>query len=122
MTQVGYQLGQVVERQRIEEKTSASLKEKEVLLKEIHHRVKNNLQIITSLLRLQSEGIQDANVLDMFRESQSRVRSMALVHEYLYKSPDLASVKFSDYVQNIVSGLFRSYGVQPDMVGSPSGY
>jgi len=117
MTQVGYQLGQVVERQRIEEKMGASLKEKEVLLKEIHHRVKNNLQIITSLLRLQSEGIQDANVLDMFRESQSRVRSMALVHEYLYKSPDLASIHFPEYVQSIVSSLFRSYGVLPETIG-----
>jgi|GEM_PF-2496075 len=112
MEQVGYQLGQVVERQRIEEKITDSLKEKEILLKEVHHRVKNNLQIITSLLRLQSEGIQDPEVLDMFRESQSRVRSMALVHEYLYKSVDLASITFSDYVHNVVSGLYRAYGIQ----------
>jgi PAS domain S-box-containing protein len=116
MTQVGYQLGQVVERQRVEQKMTDSIQEKELLLKEIHHRVKNNLQIITSLLRLQSEGIQDPNVLDMFKESQSRVRSMAMVHEYLYKSPDLASVKFSEYVENIVSGLFRSYGIQKEVV------
>lgn len=114
MSQVGYQLGQVMERQRIEEQMSLSIKEKELLLKEIHHRVKNNLQIITSLLRLQSESIHDPAVLDMFMESQSRVRSMALVHEYLYQSTDLASVRFADYVRNIVSGLARSYGMLAD--------
>ena len=116
MAQVGYQLGQVVERQRVEEKMSASIKEKEVLLKEVHHRVKNNLQIITSLLRLQADGTEDPRVADMFRESQSRVRSMSLVHEYLYKSQDLASIKFSEYLENIVSSLFRSYGLQTENI------
>jgi len=116
MTHVGYQLGQVVERQRVEEKTTGSLREKEVLLKEIHHRVKNNLQIITSLLRLQSEMVEDERVLEMFRESQGRVQSMALVHEHLYKSDDMASIRFKDYVQNITASLFRSFGIRPERI------
>lgn len=107
---------EVQERKRAEEEIKLSLKEKEVLLKEIHHRVKNNLQIITSLLNLQSAQIKDPEALLMFRESQARVRSMALIHEKLYQSKDLARIDFAGYVRELMVYLFRSYTVSPDQI------
>jgi two-component sensor histidine kinase len=86
-----------------------SLREKEVLLKEIHHRVKNNLQIITSLLYLQSSKIEDVSMLDIFKDSQNRVKSIALVHEKLYQSKDLANIDFSDYLKNLSNFIFSTY-------------
>lgn len=108
---------EVVTRQRAEQEIKLSLREKEVLLKEIHHRVKNNLQIITSLLNLQSAYFKDPEASAMFRESQSRVRSMALIHEKLYQSKDLARVDFDAYVRDLVVYLFRSYASNPDQIG-----
>lgn len=104
------------ERQRAQEQIEISLKEKEVLLKEIHHRVKNNLQIICSLLNLQAESLQDERVVEIFRESQSRIQSMALIHETLYHSEDLASVNFCDYLHELVTNLWYSYQVNLDSV------
>ena len=95
---------------RMEEQLEASLREKEALLKEIHHRVKNNLQIIQSLLSLQSGMVKDPAALDMLRESRDRVRSMALIHERICMSRDLNRLDFYDYVRKLISGLFQSYG------------
>jgi PAS domain S-box-containing protein len=99
---------EVAERTRAQEELSASLHEKEVLLKEIHHRVKNNLQIISSLLSLQTSN-HDNDPTAALRESQDRIRSMALIHEKLYRSADVARVDFREYAEGLMAGLQRSY-------------
>jgi PAS domain S-box-containing protein len=104
----------ISERKRVEMTIRASLKEKEVLLKEIHHRVKNNLQIVSSMLNLQMVQIADSTALELFKESQTRVRSIALFHEKLYQSKDLARIEIAEYLKGLATGLFSTYGVSPD--------
>jgi PAS domain S-box-containing protein len=98
------------------EQIKASLHEKEVLLKEIHHRVKNNMQVITSLLNLQSKNIRDEQALSVFQDSQNRVKSMALIHETLYQSKDLSCINFAEYLQKLVAHVSRSYRMHPEAV------
>ena len=89
-----------------------SLSEKEILLKEIHHRVKNNLQIVSSLLSLQSNSIQDEKALDAIRESKNRVQSMAIIHQNLYQDESLINIDVKEYVEKLVEYLFHSYNIQ----------
>lgn len=101
----------ITDRKRSMEQTESSLKEKEVLLREIHHRVKNNLQIISSMLNLQTNYITDKKSLAIFEESRNRVRSMALIHERLYQNESLSTLNIKEYVIELVNNLMRSYRV-----------
>jgi PAS domain S-box-containing protein len=89
---------------------------REVYLKELHHRVKNNLQVISSLLFLQSTHTTDSEVMEILKESQSRVKSIALIHEKLYQQPELGKIDFGEYVRDLVNDLFRSYGIRHEVV------
>lgn len=109
-------IAEMDERKQIENKLKISLEEKEILLREIHHRVKNNLQIISSLLNLQSIYIVNEEMLEIYKESQNRVKSMAMIHEKLYQSDDLAKIDFGDYVKSLILNLFSSYGVDESLI------
>ena len=100
---------EVVERKKAEEKVQASLNEKELLLKETHHRVKNNLHVISSILFLQSRAVKDKEILTLFEETQNRIRSMALIHEKLYQSKDASQVNLKEYIVGLVKHLSNSF-------------
>jgi two-component sensor histidine kinase len=100
----------VSERVQYEQRLESSLEEKEVMLREIHHRVKNNLNVIIALIELQESVQTDPEVLQVFKELQTRAYTMALVHESLYRSPNLARIDFSKYLQTLVSHLYSAYG------------
>lgn len=106
----------ITERRYAEEQFKTSLKEKEILLKEIEHRVKNNLQIISSLLSLQSGFVKDKQALEMFTELENRIQSMAMIHEKFYQAKGLAKIDFADYVGDLTRYLFRAYGVNPEAI------
>jgi PAS domain S-box-containing protein len=99
----------ITEKKLAEEKIRQSLQEKEVLLKEVHHRVKNNLQVISSILNLQSSYVKDQGTLNILKESQNRIKSMAFIHESLYQTKDFTSINFSEYVVNLSHNLIQSY-------------
>jgi PAS domain S-box-containing protein len=107
----------ISDRKQKEERIQLALKEKDVLLGEVHHRVKNNLQIVHSLLDLQSARITDRTALAMLRDSQNRIRSMGLIHQTLYQSKDFAKVDFSRFLDSLVPTLVGSYGANPDRIG-----
>ena len=106
----------LTERKDMEDQLRRTLKEKESLLREVHHRVKNNLQVISSLLNLQSASIKDPLVNQLFRECQVRITSIALLHETLHRSSDLSRIKMGDYIRTLTGHLFRSYGVDPNFI------
>ena len=106
----------VTEQRRAERIIEASLREKDVLLREIHHRVKNNLQIIASLLELQGDNISDPHALTQLAEGQQRIQTMALVHENLYRSADLAYVNLAEYVADLAEQLCATRGVQSERI------
>ncbi len=106
----------ISQRRQAESAVKKSLGEKEVLLREIHHRVKNNMQVISSLLSLQAANIEDEQLHQLFQESQSRVRAMALIHEILYDSDDLSSIDLTTYVSRLAASLTRMYGADADRV------
>jgi PAS domain S-box-containing protein len=103
----------LTERKDLEDRLRKTVKEKESLLREVHHRVKNNLQVISSLLNLQAASIKDPQVVQLFRESQTRITSIALLHETLHRSNDLSCIRMSDYLGTLTGHVFRSYGVDP---------
>ena len=107
---------EITEKKESEQQIKQSLSEKEVLLKEVHHRVKNNLQVISSILNLQSSYVKDQNTLDILRESQNRIKSMSFIHESLYQTKNFSSIDFSDYIRNLSKNLVHSYRVYNELV------
>ena len=106
----------ITDRKTMETQIESSLKEKEYLLKEIHHRVKNNLQVISSLLSMQARKTDDPKVKDTLTDSQNRVKSIALVHEKLYQSKSLDRIEYGDYLSKIITYLFESFNVNPAQI------
>jgi len=106
----------ITDRKRAEDRIRKSLKEKDVMLKEIHHRVKNNMQVISSLISLQARRIKDDRYRRLFEESKNRILSMALVHEKLYHSENMASIDFTAYIDDLIHKLLQSYGHSPNNV------
>ena len=102
----------LLQTRRLSVQVNQLLQDKEMLMKEIHHRVKNNLMVISSLLSLQSKYIKDEESKEIFRESQNRAQSMALIHERLYRSTDMKSIDFADYIRSLTRDLFNTYSTQ----------
>jgi two-component sensor histidine kinase len=109
ITEISLVAHDITEKKKVEKEIVESLKEKEVLLKEIHHRVKNNLQVISSILNLQSSFVKDKKTLEILEESRNRIRSMAIIHENLYQTTNFSSIDFSSYLENLCSNLISSY-------------
>ncbi|MCO6499642.1 MAG: PAS domain S-box protein [Vicingus serpentipes] len=109
-------LRNVTEEKLTEQELKNSLQEKEVLLKEVHHRVKNNLQVISSILNLQSSYVEDKKTLDILRESQNRIKSMSFIHESLYQTSDFSKINFSQYIDSLSKNLVHSYVIHDDLV------
>jgi len=110
-------LGLTIKKIKAEQYLVESLQEKDVLLKEVHHRVKNNLQVISSILNLQSSYVKEENTLNILRESQNRIKSMAFIHESLYQTTDFSKINFSEYITSLSKNLVHSYGAYDSLVG-----
>lgn len=108
--------GEICERQKAQMEAETSLRERELLLSEIHHRVKNNMQIVSSLLRIQSRRSDDPKTQGILDDSRNRVSAMALIHETLYKPANLSSVSLREYIEELTLNLFDSYGVDPERI------
>ena len=106
----------VTKQRKAEEQLKKSLYEKEMLIKEIHHRVKNNLMVISSLLSFQSQYIKNKDDLEMFEKSKTRAKSMALIHERLYQSKDLKRIDFGDYIERLAIDMFNTYVSDPSRI------
>jgi PAS domain S-box-containing protein len=106
----------ITRQKNIEDALRSSLNEKEILLKEIHHRVKNNMQIISSLINLQSDYATDEATVEMFEDSKNRIRSMALIHEKLYMSKDISLIEFSKYIESLTSKLLEFYSSKSRLI------
>lgn len=116
---VGFSFSKIRDNKRLKDQkaiTEAALKDRETLLREIHHRVKNNLQVVSSLLSIQGREITDDQALRAVNESRSRVQSMALIHQFLYGEDHLSSINMQDYVHQLAKSLFNSYRVDHDQV------
>lgn len=116
VNEVSYIAHDITDRKLVEKKIVESLKEKEVLLKEVHHRVKNNLQVISSILNLQRAYLKDKSSDNLFRELQNRVRSMSFIHESLYQTQDFSNLNFSEYLNNLATNLKHSYLIDEENV------
>ncbi|MEH1837825.1 MAG: PAS domain S-box protein [Nostoc sp.] len=108
---------ELVQRQKAQVKLKNALAEKEVLLKEVHHRVKNNLQIVSSLLQLQSQTLKDPEAIKVLRESQNRIESISLIHKNLYTSANIGQIDVADYIENLAASLLISYQIWPGKIG-----
>lgn len=106
----------ISDRKQAEEQLKASLKEKELLLKEIHHRVKNNLLVVSNLLDFQADYTEDPDIIKVLEDSQHRIHSMALIHEKLYRSSDLEKINFGEYLEDLVDNLFQSYNISENRI------
>jgi two-component sensor histidine kinase len=107
---------EITVRQKADEKLRAALVEKDLLIREVHHRVKNNMQMISSLLNLQAGYVRDSKYVEMFRESQNRIRSMSIVQEKVFESNDLSNIDFEDSIMALAKGLYRSYSTDTNRV------
>jgi len=106
----------VTDKKMIEQKMQESINEKEILLQEVHHRVKNNLQVISSILNLQSSYVKDENSLNILRESQNRIKSMSFIHESLYQTKDFSGIEFGGYILSLANNLVHSYSLEVGLV------
>jgi PAS domain S-box-containing protein len=116
LTAIGNEVGVVIAKLQADELIKAALKERETLLKEIHHRVKNNMQVVSSLLSLQADRATNVEAQAVLTASQSQIRSMALIHEKLYSSGTLSEIDFADYVESLIDELLRMYNVAPGAI------
>ncbi len=107
---------EIIDHNKTEDQLKKAVQEKEILLQEVHHRVKNNMQIISSLLGLQIMHLDDEEVIDLLRDSQNRIRSMAMIHEKLYMSNDLSHINMSEYIKKLVLILFDSYSTKKSQI------